>query len=425
MKTLKVFVIFLVLSFLVFNLSWSRSREIRKIGRSHLFSEKTNWKGPLSKETSNLSLTPYSGPNGYGYTYLDTDDPEGPIYSWIEISSIGTAIQSHQWYSRPGGYPKDDGTAGPFSIGFDFIYNGQTFNQVYIGTNGAVSFTEDTLTYDGWFSNTWIPGMKFSNALAPFWNDLNLDDSYYGGGTVYWWSNSTDSFVVEYKDVKPYADAPTPDSVTFELILTSRDSSITFQYFSVKTPNTIAYEEPAHLDSLALIGIQDQSKYCGLRYYGMGLDGYENLPDSGLAIKFKKTTQITHNVAPRKILAYDYPHGDYDQVSYLFYYVEETGTSFSNNSVKVLNLGENQESNISVVCDVSRKDSLGNSIDIYSVSAFISDISSQDSVEVSFPNSWVQMDRGSYIIKYYTDLSTDQVLLDDTIKDSSTQKKHI
>ncbi len=416
MKTLKVCVIFLILFILIFNLSWSKSKRIEKIGRSHIFSEKTKLPRPIYKGHSNPFLFSQGGPNGYGYTYLDSDDVEGPTYNWIEISS-GTPVYSYQWYSRLGYYPLDDGTAGPFSIGFDFVYNGQTFDSIYIGTNGAISFTHDTLTDDGWFYNAWIPGMKFSNVLAPFWNDLNLDPGAYGGGTVYYWTNAAlDTFIVEYKNVKPYAEASTPDAVTFELILTSRDSSITFQYFSVKTPNTIAYGEPAHLDSFALIGIQDYTRYFGLRYYGMGLDGYENLPDSGLAIKFKKTTQITHNVAPKKILAYDYPHDDYDQISYLFYYVEETGTSFSDNSVKVLNLAENQETNISVICDVSRKDSLGNSVDIYSVSAFLSDISSQDSVEVPFPNSWVPMERGSYIIKYSTDLSTDQVLLDDTIK---------
>jgi len=246
-----------------------------------LFSEKTDWQRPVFKGASNLSLTPYSGPDGYGYTYLDSDDIGGPTFNWIEISSSGTKITS--WYTRSGSNynAQDDGTAGPFALGFDFVYNGQTFNQIYIGTNGAVSFTQDTLTDDGFFYNAWIPGMRFSDVLSPFWNDLNLHPAYLGGGSIYYWSNSSDSFVVQYQRVKPWVNSPTSDVVTFQVILCKSDSSINFQYKNVKTPSS-----GAALDTSALVGIQDQSRYCGLRYYGRGFEGYDNLPDSGLAVKF-------------------------------------------------------------------------------------------------------------------------------------------
>ncbi|MFQ6003036.1 MAG: hypothetical protein ACE5KJ_04755, partial [Candidatus Zixiibacteriota bacterium] len=188
----------------------------------------------------------FGGPNGYGYTWIDSDTAGGPTYNWIEISTIGTRIQDEQWRS-PGPNPLDDGTAGPFPIGFSFPYNHSVFDSVYIGTNGIISFSDTNLTSEGYFYlNAHIPQMIFSNPLVVFWNDLSLDpNAGHGGGDVYYWTNSSDTFIVEYKNVKPYSDSLTSDTVTFQIILNKRDSSITFQYQSVVTPNSWYYGNPA------------------------------------------------------------------------------------------------------------------------------------------------------------------------------------
>jgi gliding motility-associated-like protein len=73
----------------------------------------------------------------------------------------------------------DDDTDGPFNIGFDFCFFGNTYNQFHIGSNGWISFDAGQPTG---FNATTIP----NNALAPVnsilgpWSDWNPGN----GGTV-------------------------------------------------------------------------------------------------------------------------------------------------------------------------------------------------------------------------------------------------
>jgi len=363
------------------------------------------------------------GTNGYGYTWIDSDTTSGPTYNWIEISTIGTRIQDYQWYS-PGSNPLDDGTAGPFPIGFSFQYNHSVFDSVYIGTNGIVSFSDNDLTNQGYFyAGAHIPQMIFPNPLAVFWNDLSLDpNAGYGGGDIYYWSNYLDTFIVEYKNVKPYSDSLTSDNVTFQIILTRSDSSINFQYQSVVTPNAWYNYNRAHLDSSAVIGIQDQTTQVGLQYFNGDktkpwFTCYTNLPHSGLAIKFEKTLQIDYNLLVSKSPLDEYfdtkPYYD----PYLLYYIREVGEEFDNNTVKVFNIGNYPESNFSVFCLISVLDSLGNPHTIDYTSVLVPTLLlPDDSSEVVFSTGWQPEVRGFYLVTYGVALATDQFPSDDTTK---------
>lgn len=362
----------------------------------------------------------FGGPDGYGYTWLDSDTTGEPVYNWIEIDTIGTRIEDSQWYTI-GPYPVDDATAGPFYIGFDFPFHRLIFDSIYIGTNGLVSFSDSDLTYDGYFSyyydDSWIPQMRFSNVLSVFYRDLNLNPGTNGGGDIYYWTNpDSDTFIVEYKNVKPYSDSVTTDTVTFQIILTTTDSSITYQYQSVVTTDSWVSGNLVHLDSTALIGIQDRTKYVGLRYYGKGIEGYENMPHSGLAVKFKKTVDVMHNMLACKSPISEWPYSDlhfYAPPDYV-YYAEEAGADFPDNCVKVLNSGVYEEFNVPILCEISRKDSLGNETLVYSWTNIVNNLLSGDSAEVYFSNSWVPLERGKYWITYRAELPSDQVFSDDT-----------
>lgn len=378
---------------------------------------------PKAASESIICSGSFGGPNGYGYAWIDSDTTSGPTYNWIEISTIGTRIQDTQWHS-PGPNTLDDGTAGPFPIGFSFPYNHSVFDSIYIGTNGLISFSDGDLTYDGYFySHAHIPQMIFSNPLAAFWNDLSLDPNVgYGGGDIYYWTNSLDTFIVEYKNVKPYSDSVTSDNVTFQIILTKSDSCITFQYQSVVTLSTWFRNKLVYLDSSAVIGIQDQTKQAGLQYFNGDETGpwftcYDNLPHSDLAIKFEKTLQIDHNLLVSKSPLDEYFYGNTYCASCLFYYIKEVGEPFDDNTVKVFNIGNRPESNFSVFCLISVLDSLGNPHTIDFTSVLVPTLLlSDDSTEVVFSNGWQPEARGFYLVTYGVAFSTDQFPSDDTTK---------
>ncbi|MFQ6032962.1 MAG: T9SS type A sorting domain-containing protein, partial [Candidatus Zixiibacteriota bacterium] len=173
-------------------------------------------------------------------------------------------------------------------------------------------------------------------------------------------------------------------------------------------------------DSSALIGIQDQTKKVGLQYFngdetGLWFTCYNNLPHSGLAVKFKETVQIEHN-----LLVFKWPldedfRGNPYYDPYLVYYIKEVGDQFDNNTVKVFNIGQYAESNFSVFSVISIKDSLGNSQTIDSTSVLVSTpLLPYDSCEVAFSTGWQPEARGFYLVTYRVELPTDQFPSDDT-----------
>ena len=49
------------------------------------------------------------GPDSYGYTWKDSDEPDGPVYSWIDITTTGTLVTGLG----------DDNIVGPFTMDTD------------------------------------------------------------------------------------------------------------------------------------------------------------------------------------------------------------------------------------------------------------------------------------------------------------------
>ncbi|UCD17848.1 MAG: S8 family serine peptidase, partial [Candidatus Zixiibacteriota bacterium] len=180
------------------------------------------------------------------YDVAASTDVGGPDYEWIEITGIGTMIP-HYWYynpSAPGGV-LDDGTAGPIVLPFDFPFYGGSYDKVYVGVNGAVSFTETELNLDGYYSDLDIPGNHFTTFVAPFWSDLIIGDGLVGHGDIYHYSTPTDdTIIIQWNQVGNF-DSINDTLTTFQVILT-RTGDITFQYLSVGTSG---------LENRALVGI--------------------------------------------------------------------------------------------------------------------------------------------------------------------------
>ncbi len=164
------------------------------------------------------------GPDAYGYVWRDHLDPNGPVYNWVDI--IG----------RPGSTLvenlNDDNTVGPFYIGFNFHYYWYDINQVWIGSNGYIIFQNGQLSAPF----PYIPSTSQpQNYMAAMASDLNFGGAGNAGRCYYWASPAHDSLVISWINV-PFWDPAPPNyytgANTFQIILSTVDSSITYQYQS-------------------------------------------------------------------------------------------------------------------------------------------------------------------------------------------------
>ncbi|MCP4684409.1 MAG: hypothetical protein GY867_03075 [bacterium] len=142
------------------------------------------------------------GPDSFGHYWTDSDDPGGPIFDWQDISTTGTAVGL-----------ADDDWAGPIAIGFDFPFYDTVYSDLYIGSNGL-------LTFDAGSSealNRSLPSTLFPSPLIAVWWD-NLDPG--NGGTVrYLHDVANNRFIVSFENV-PASFVPTgTGSLTFQAIL--------------------------------------------------------------------------------------------------------------------------------------------------------------------------------------------------------------
>lgn len=146
------------------------------------------------------------GPDAFGYTFKDSNEPGGPVYAWEEISASGVVVTG--WTSY------DDGYAGPIPIGFNFNYYGADYTDLYIGVNGFVSFGRGYGTIPG---GTLPQTSNPNNDIALFGGDLYLYN-YGGVSKVYYQTLSNPTrFVVQFVDLHYCCGQNTPH--TFQLIL--------------------------------------------------------------------------------------------------------------------------------------------------------------------------------------------------------------
>lgn len=152
-----------------------------------------------------------SDPDGYGYVYKTTQEPDNLTFSWFDHSG-GTPIKD--W--RPNG---DEGTARR-RLPFTFNFYSTAVSRVYVCTNGYLQTSDRTAGL-----NFPLPFEGIADIIAPFWDDLSVRDS----GQVY--ENFTsDKAVYTWVDARR-AQAPT-DRFTFQVIL-QLDGDIRFNYLDL------------------------------------------------------------------------------------------------------------------------------------------------------------------------------------------------
>ena len=188
------------------------------------------------------------GPDEFGYTWVNSLDPNGPDYNWIEPADDATAVTGLS----------DDNVVGPFSLGFDFIFYDEVYSQIWVQSNGKLTFTGGYQSYSNYTIPTAGGGDNF---IAWFWDDLNPNA---GTPSVTYENlqyNEMDAFMVSIVDYPEYSSA-TNMITTQTIICSNGDIIINYDSFT------------GGIDIVgATIGIENSDGTDGLEYNFNGVGG--------------------------------------------------------------------------------------------------------------------------------------------------------
>lgn len=222
------------------------------------------------------------GPDTYGYIWKDSNEQGGPIYNWIDITTLPGVVQVTGL--------SDDNNAGPFPLGFNFQYYWYGVSQFWVGSNGYVAFN------NGQISSPFptIPATaQPNNYVAPFAADLNFDGATNTGSVHYWTNANNDTLIVSYDSVPFWSTSAVNGYISgansFQVIFSQVDSSITFQYKLQSGTSAIA-------TNFLSIGIENNSGNIGLQH------SYGQYPVNNYAVKYYYPSNSTYQVVDAAVL---------------------------------------------------------------------------------------------------------------------------
>jgi len=211
---------------------------------------------PSNSDTGFKSLRPTSGgPDGLGYTWVNSLDEDGPDYEWIDISGTGTALTL-----------TDDSFSAALPLGFNFPFYGANKTSLYVSSNGHLTFGTGSSS----LGNTNLPNTSTPNDLiAPFWDDMNPG---LAGSTIHYLADGANNrFIVQYH--VPAFGAVSPFTFfDFQAILTN-DGNILIQFANVDEADV----------SQATLGIENSTGTVGL---AANFDGTGGRLADGMAYLF-------------------------------------------------------------------------------------------------------------------------------------------
>ncbi len=168
----------------------------------------------------------------FGYTWMDSNEPGGPTYDWIEISGTGEELTV-----------SDDTNVTGIDLGFTFSFYGNDYTTINVCTNGFASFTSTVTAYtNGDIYSTEEP----NNLLAVLWDDMDPSS----GGSIHV-KRDAGRFIAEWDNV-PHWD--TDELFKYEIIL-YENGQILYQYHTVGLDNscTIGIENADGTDGAEVI----------------------------------------------------------------------------------------------------------------------------------------------------------------------------
>ncbi|HPF08860.1 MAG TPA: choice-of-anchor J domain-containing protein, partial [Candidatus Cloacimonadota bacterium] len=254
----------------------------------------------LTMSTTIVHRITQGGPDTFGYRFVDSNDPAGEEYQWIEISESGTSSIMYSVDSWGG----DDNFSEPIPLGFSFPFYGSSYSTAHVDINGELLLADNSWynaypgqnwDYDGNMFNYMypIPGYNQMPALiAVYWDDLHVDQ---GVGDVYFQSFGTEPeryTVIQWDNVRFHAGSDGESLLKFQVIL-HESGDIKMQYHTVATGQTGA-SIPHDFGQSSTIGIQNEAANAGLVYLReivqnntyIGVEPAGNLLHDELAILF-------------------------------------------------------------------------------------------------------------------------------------------
>jgi hypothetical protein len=206
------------------------------------------------------------GPDEFGYSWIDSNEPGGPSFAFNDISDVGTALDITDDFG-PSPSPEVD-------LPIDFEFYGQPKSTVRVDNNGFLHFDSPS---GGYYVNAEIPNTNDPNGVvAPFWDDLDPGS----GGEVYTYHDeSAGEFIVQWDGVPAYSGSV---PMTFQIVL-SEDGSIRYNILDIDEGDN---------DS-ATIGIEDQNGEVGLQ---VAFD--TPYPEDSLSVAIAATPDFITDVTP-------------------------------------------------------------------------------------------------------------------------------
>ncbi len=228
-------------------------------------------------DNSDAGITSTGGPDAYGYTWIDSREPGGPSFNWIDISDIGTEITNLG----------DDGFVGPFSLGFYFPYYWYTTNKIWFQFNGALGLSAPTGMYHPG-NNSLIPSPMAPNDLIVF---MGADLDFTIGGKAYFWTNGNDTAIIQVDSVPEWNDPSSYHSAQVILFLdASNNGHILVQY----GPQNGDFDNGGQGIHSA-IGIEDVTGNVGLQFLRDNVPA-GNMPFNVLAVLYRRPDTSNYQV---------------------------------------------------------------------------------------------------------------------------------
>jgi len=230
-------------------------------------------------DNSDVGTTSTGGPDAYGYTWIDSREPGGPTYNWIDISGIGTELTGLG----------DDGYVGPFGLGFDFPYYWYTTNKIWFQFNGALGLSTPTGMYHPG-TNSLIPSPMPPNDLIVF---MGADLDFTIGGKAYFWTNGRDTAIIQVDSVPEWNDPSSYHSAQVILFLepgNPDNGHILVQY----GPQYGDFDNGGYGIHSA-IGIEDITGNVGLQFLRDNVPA-GNMPYDGLAVLYQRPPSSSYQV---------------------------------------------------------------------------------------------------------------------------------